>query len=99
LFLSSPETKKLLNLEEESQLLAQIQDLFKLKETKIKLQSQFGREPTLAEWADGLGLSCRALETRLHSGNRSKDKLVNAGKFREFGNTGLGISHKNALNI
>jgi DNA-directed RNA polymerase sigma subunit (sigma70/sigma32) len=54
------------------------QDLFKLKETKIKLQSQFGREPTLAEWADGLGLSCRALETRLHSGNRSKDKLVNA---------------------
>jgi uncharacterized ParB-like nuclease family protein len=28
-----------------------------------------------------------------------KDKPVNAGKFREFGNTGLGISHKNALNI
>jgi DNA-directed RNA polymerase sigma subunit (sigma70/sigma32) len=54
------------------------QDLFKLKEKKIKLQSQFGREPTLAEWADGLGLSCRALQTRLHSGNRSKDKLVHA---------------------
>ncbi|WJX84639.1 hypothetical protein P8452_67190 [Trifolium repens] len=78
LFLWSPETKKLLNLEEESQLLAQIQDLFKLKEKKIKLQSQFGREPTLAEWADGLGLSCRALQTRLHSGNRSKDNLVHA---------------------
>ncbi|GAU20310.1 hypothetical protein TSUD_337910 [Trifolium subterraneum] len=78
MFLRSPETKKLLNFEEESQLIAQIQDLFKLKETKIKLQSQLGREPTLAEWADGVGLSCRALQTRLHSGNRSKDKLVRA---------------------
>jgi hypothetical protein len=28
-----------------------------------------------------------------------KDKLVNAGKFREFGNMGLGRLRKNALNI
>lgn len=49
-----------------------------MKETNIKLQSQFGREPTLAEWADGVGLSCRALQARLHCGNRSKDKLINA---------------------
>lgn len=78
LFLWSPETKQLLSIEEESQLIAQIQDLFKLKETKIKLQSHFGREPTLAEWADGLGLSCRDLQKRLHCGNRSKDKLIHA---------------------
>ncbi|XP_045798734.1 RNA polymerase sigma factor sigF, chloroplastic-like isoform X2 [Trifolium pratense] len=78
LFLRSPETKKLLNLEEESQLFVQIQELFKLKEKKIELQSQFGREPTFAEWADGVGLSCRTLQTQLHSGNRSKDKLVHA---------------------
>lgn len=50
----------------------------RLKEVKIKLQSQFGREPTLAEWAVGVGLSCHALQTQLHSGNRSKEKLVNA---------------------
>ncbi|XP_027188744.1 RNA polymerase sigma factor sigF, chloroplastic-like isoform X2 [Cicer arietinum] len=78
LFLWGPETKRLLNLEEESKLIAQIQDLLRLKETNIKLQSQFGREPTLAEWADGVGLSCRALQARLHCGNRSKDKLINA---------------------
>lgn len=78
LFLWSPETKQLLSVEEESQLIAQIQDLFKLKETKIKLQSHFGREPTLAEWADGVGLSCRDLQKRLHCGNRSKDKLIHA---------------------
>ncbi|CAK8543875.1 unnamed protein product [Lathyrus sativus] len=75
-FLWSPETKQLLNLEEESQLIAQIQDLFKLKETKIKLQSQFGREPTLHEWADCVGLSCRVLQARLHSGYKSKEKLI-----------------------
>ncbi|CAI8614627.1 unnamed protein product [Vicia faba] len=78
LFLWSPETKQRLNLEEESQLIAQIQDLFKLKETKIKLQSQFGREPTLYEWADCVGLSCRVLQARLRSGNKSKDKLIHA---------------------
>jgi len=54
------------------------QDLFKLKETKIKLQSHFGREPTLAEWADGVGLSCRDLQKRLQCGNKSKDKLIHA---------------------
>lgn len=52
------------------------QGLFKLKETKIKLQSQFGREPTMHEWADCVGLSGRVLQARLHSGNKSKDKLI-----------------------
>lgn len=44
----------------------------------MKLQSQFGREPTLAEWAEGMGLTCHALQTRLHCGNRSREKLINA---------------------
>lgn len=45
---------------------------------KIRLQSQFGREPTMAEWADGVGLSCYALQTQLRSGTRSKEKLIHA---------------------
>lgn len=55
-----------------------LQDLFRLEEVKNKLQSQFGRDPTLAEWADGVGLSCHALQTQLHCGNRSKEKLIHA---------------------
>ncbi|XP_061345786.1 RNA polymerase sigma factor sigF, chloroplastic-like isoform X2 [Gastrolobium bilobum] len=78
LFFWGPETKQLLTREEESQLIAQLQDLLRLEEVKIKLQSQFGREPTLAEWADGVGLSCHALQTQLHCGNRSKEKLIHA---------------------
>lgn len=78
MFLWGPETKQLLTLEEESQLIAQIQDLLRLEEVKMKLQSQFGREPTLAEWAEGMGLSCHTLQTRLHCGNRSREKLINA---------------------
>ena len=49
-----------------------------MEDVKIRLQSQFGREPTLAEWADGVGLSCYALQTQLHCGNRSREKLINA---------------------
>lgn len=45
---------------------------------KSKLQSQFGREPTLIEWAKAVGLSCRDLKSELHSGNSSREKLINA---------------------
>ncbi|KAK7337084.1 hypothetical protein VNO77_17643 [Canavalia gladiata] len=78
LFLSGPGSKQLLTLEEESRLVAQLQDLSRLEEVKIRLQSQFKREPTLAEWADVVGLSCYALQTQLHCGNRSKEKLFHA---------------------
>lgn len=78
LFLGAPETKQLLTLEEESQLIAQIQDLMRLEEVKTRLQSQFGHEPTIAEWAEGVGLSCRVLQTQLHCGNRSREKLIQA---------------------
>ena len=50
----------------------------RLVKVKSKLQSQFGREPTLVEWAEAMGLSCSALQAELHSGNRSREKLINA---------------------
>ncbi|XP_068473335.1 RNA polymerase sigma factor sigF, chloroplastic-like isoform X3 [Phaseolus vulgaris] len=78
MFLSDPESRQLLTREEESQLITQLQDLSRLEEVKIRLQSQIRREPTLAEWADVLGLSCCALQTQLHCANRSKEKLFHA---------------------
>ncbi|XP_028776034.1 RNA polymerase sigma factor sigF, chloroplastic [Neltuma alba] len=78
LFLWGPETKQLLTLEEESQLILQLQDLLRLEGVKHRLQSQFGREPTLAEWADGVGLSRQALQLQLYSGNSSREKLIYA---------------------
>ncbi|XP_019459368.1 PREDICTED: RNA polymerase sigma factor sigF, chloroplastic isoform X2 [Lupinus angustifolius] len=78
LFLWGPETKKLLTFEEETQLVAHIQDLMRLEEVKTRLQSQFGREPTIAEWADGVGLSCQVLQAKLDFGNRSREKLIQA---------------------
>ncbi|KAE9590916.1 putative RNA polymerase sigma-70 like domain, RNA polymerase sigma factor, SigB/C/D/F, plastid [Lupinus albus] len=78
LFLWGPETKQLLTVEEESQLISQLQDLSRLEEVKMKLQSQFGRQPTLAEWAESVGLSCQALQTRLDCGYRSREKLITA---------------------
>ncbi|KAK7279328.1 hypothetical protein RJT34_24376 [Clitoria ternatea] len=77
-FLWGPETKQLLTLEQESQLIAQIQDLLRLEELKTRLQSQFGREPTMAEWAEGAGLNCRMLHAQLRCGNRSREKLIQA---------------------
>lgn len=50
----------------------------RLEEVKTNLQSQFGREPTMAEWAEGAGLNCRLLQSQLHSGNRSREKLIQA---------------------
>ncbi|KDO48074.1 hypothetical protein CISIN_1g008352mg [Citrus sinensis] len=78
LFLWGPETRKLLTADEEFELIAQIQDLIRLEKEKSKLQSQFGREPTLIEWAKAIGLSCRDLKSELHSGNSSREKLINA---------------------
>lgn len=49
-----------------------------MEEVKIRLQTQLRREPTLAEWADAVGLSCYTLQTQLHCANRSKEKLFHA---------------------
>lgn len=78
LFLWGPETKKLLTAQEESELIDQIQDLMILDNVKVRLQSQFGREPTLVEWAEALGLTCQRLQSQLNAFQISREKLINA---------------------
>ncbi|GMI79991.1 RNApolymerase sigma-subunit F, SIGMA FACTOR 6 [Hibiscus trionum] len=78
MFLWGPETKQLLTAEEESELIIQVQDLKRLVKVRSKLQSQFGREPTLVEWAEATSLSCSALQAELQSGKRSREKLIHA---------------------
>ncbi|XP_061368764.1 RNA polymerase sigma factor sigF, chloroplastic-like isoform X2 [Gastrolobium bilobum] len=78
LFSWSPETKQLLTLEQESQLVAHSQELLRLEELKTRLQYQFGREPTITEWAEGVGLNRRALQEQIHCGNKSREKLIQA---------------------
>lgn len=50
----------------------------KLEGSKQRLQMQFGREPTLAEWAGAVGMSCQTLQSCLRSGNRSREKMIYA---------------------
>ncbi|GAB4856668.1 hypothetical protein Ancab_014582 [Ancistrocladus abbreviatus] len=71
-----PETKQLLTVEEESELIREVQHLNKLGHVKRKLQYQFDREPTMVEWADAAGLSCRDLQLQLHTGNIGREKLI-----------------------
>jgi len=54
------------------------QDLLKLEQVKTRLQSQSGREPTLLEWAEAIGITCRDLQSQLHSGYSCREKLINA---------------------
>jgi DNA-directed RNA polymerase sigma subunit (sigma70/sigma32) len=73
------------------------QDLMNLEGVKNRLESQFGREPTLVEWAQAVGLSCHVLKLQLHSGNRSREKLINANLrmvvhiAKRYQNRGLGL--------
>ncbi|KAK4793671.1 hypothetical protein SAY86_024106 [Trapa natans] len=78
LFLWGPETRQLLTIEEESELIVQIQDLLKLEHVKNCLRSQFKRDPTLVEWAQAVGISCRVLQLRLHTGSSCREKLITA---------------------
>lgn len=50
----------------------------KLEQVKTRFQSQFGREPTLVEWAEAGGLSCAMLQSQLRSGTRGREKLIYA---------------------
>lgn len=50
----------------------------RLEEVKKRLQSHLKREPTVVEWAEAVGLSCQVLQSQLHSGNRSRQKLIYA---------------------
>uniref|UniRef100_A0A803PAK5 RNA polymerase sigma factor n=1 Tax=Cannabis sativa TaxID=3483 RepID=A0A803PAK5_CANSA len=76
LFLASSETKQLLTFEEEFELIARVQDLMKLEQVKDRLQSEFGREPTLVEWAEAVGIHYRILRTQICSGTSSREKLI-----------------------
>ncbi|XP_062003334.1 RNA polymerase sigma factor sigF, chloroplastic isoform X1 [Rosa rugosa] len=78
LFLWGPETRQLLTLKEETELIARVQDVFKLEAVKSRLQSQYGREPTLVEWAEAVGISCQMLQSQLRSGTSSREKLIYA---------------------
>lgn len=49
-----------------------------LDNVKVRLQSQFGREPTLVEWAEALGLTCQRLQSQLNAFQISREKLINA---------------------
>ncbi|XP_039138442.1 RNA polymerase sigma factor sigF, chloroplastic [Dioscorea cayenensis subsp. rotundata] len=78
LFLGLPETKQLLTVKEEKVLFAQIQDLMRLNEAKERLCADFNREPTVAEWAQAVGMSCHDLQSSLLTGIQSRDRLVYA---------------------
>ncbi|GFY97839.1 RNApolymerase sigma-subunit F [Actinidia rufa] len=78
MFLRGTETRQLLTVKEETELIAHIQDLMRLEEVKSRLQSQLDREPTIVEWAESVGLSCRDLKLQLHRGNGSRKKLIYA---------------------
>lgn len=43
---------------------------------KIRLQSQFDREPTLVEWAEAVGMSHKVLQLHVQSGHQSREKLI-----------------------
>ncbi|KAG8046824.1 hypothetical protein GUJ93_ZPchr0008g12846 [Zizania palustris] len=76
LFLRDPETTKFLTAKEEKHLFSQIQGLMKLEEAQRKLQAQCGREPTLAEWAQAVGMSCNELQTSMRTGRRCREKMA-----------------------
>lgn len=76
LFLRDRETTEFLTAKEEKQMFSQIQDLMRLEEAQQKLQSQCGREPTVAEWAQAVGMSCRELQSSLHTGRRCREKMA-----------------------
>lgn len=78
LFLSGPETRQLLTVKEEKELFLYIQELARVEEVKKRLEKQFGREPTLAEWAGAVGMSLQVLHSCLQSGHRSRQKMIYA---------------------
>ncbi|KAL3628506.1 hypothetical protein CASFOL_027552 [Castilleja foliolosa] len=78
LFLWAPETTQLLTAKEEFDLIEKIQELMKLNEVKSRLETQFSREPTLVEWAEAVGTSSYDLQSQVHNGNNSRDRLIKA---------------------
>ncbi|KAL6909335.1 hypothetical protein ACP4OV_001616 [Aristida adscensionis] len=76
LFLRDPETTEFLTAKEERQMFSQIQNLMKLEEAQRKFEAQCGREPTVAEWAQAVGMSCRELQASIRTGRRCREKMA-----------------------
>jgi RNA polymerase sigma factor (sigma-70 family) len=48
----------------------------KLEEAQRRLEEQCGREPTLPEWAQAVGMSCKDLQSSIHIGRRCREKMA-----------------------
>ncbi|AQK61452.1 sigma-like factor6 [Zea mays] len=76
LFLRDRETTEFLTAKEEKQMFSQIQNLMKLEGAQRNLQAQCGREPTVEEWAQAVGMSCRELQSCVRTGRRCREKMA-----------------------
>ncbi|KAI4986921.1 hypothetical protein ZWY2020_019551 [Hordeum vulgare] len=76
LFLRDRETTEFLTAKEERHLFSQIQNLMRLEEAQRRLEEQCGREPTLPEWAQAVGMSCKDLQSSIHIGRRCREKMA-----------------------
>ena len=52
------------------------QNLMELEEAQRRLEAQCGREPTLPEWAQAVGMSCKDLQSSIHVGRRCREKMA-----------------------
>jgi RNA polymerase nonessential primary-like sigma factor len=68
----------LLTHEQEIVLGKQVQHWMTLQEEREKLAESFGREPSLAEWAQKVNLSETELAKILQQGRRAKQKMIEA---------------------
>uniref|UniRef100_A0A0E0D1P3 RNA polymerase sigma factor n=1 Tax=Oryza meridionalis TaxID=40149 RepID=A0A0E0D1P3_9ORYZ len=50
--------------------------LMKIEEAHRKLEVQCGREPTLAEWAEAVGMSSKELQSSIRTGRRCREKMA-----------------------
>ena len=48
----------------------------KLEEAQRKLEVRCGREPTVGEWAEAVGMSCRELQSSIRVGRRCREKMA-----------------------
>lgn len=55
-----------------------VQAMVKLEDASSQLVDALGREPTLTEWAEAVGVTPHALEAALDEGQRAKQKMVEA---------------------
>lgn len=76
MFLARPVTRELLTSKQELELIAHIKSGMKLEEARSRFHDQFGREPTLVEWAEAASLSSQELKSQLHLGNSSREKII-----------------------